>query len=999
MTRSHSSLRRTGLLVLASLPLLAAGCDNPACLFTECGAGSGTGGGIGTQPASVPSLGDTILTGAPKIVRSFPEGQTAHPESVVVIEFTESVTFASAAAAFEILPAGFGGVPGLPGGLPYTPSLIGNGRLLILAPLADLDESESYDVLLKEDETVSDLTGVEMARPVGDLVLSFSLMNPVGTTPQIMATFPAAGATGVSDITSIITVFDRKMDDTTVDSDSFSVTIDGIAPGVHPDASALFGPPETRQVYTWQSEVAGVPLSLGAGGAGMLRLSSPGFEILDDMGEALIASTINFSISPAAVPLSVIKSPASAPEDAIGEPNLLDVLPVLSVLLPADAVVGDSITLTLFGESPTTGDQIALARTVVVDADSSMIEFTAAELDLATGVGPLTGRFADGDIQVAASHAGVGFATVVQVLDLDPLINGLQGMYFDLTPPTFIGFGDDGMAMSVVSDMRDLIVTGKANEELRQVDVSVLSGPMGDNGVDPRVVASDSSGFFMAAPVTLGVVNPLDLPLNIEVLIYDRALNPASISTLATYNQIGASGPGVALPAATIDVEVFDATTLLPLPMAFVMSHEVNGAVTTSLEEGTTDAAGHIQLMASAANETVITVDVAGYDLFTFHDVPTDRLQVMLEPSLLGTAMTDVLVVSQGPFVNFSSDTRRLSDTRIPLGGDPLSSTSTCMTDPFMLVECDFDPITITPNRVGAQSFISADLLLTQGGWTAANFLRGFAFRAPSLPLFPAASEDVEISVANLLATSLPEDQAIAHTPALVDMNTVTGLGALVGDPLVSVEGRVPGMTGSLAVGAGVPYDQGGNIWDILSAYAGAADGIPGAMDLLGTLVSGGQIDGDLHLRVEFQDMAGNRTGVRPRFSLTAPTLIPPSIPALISPAPMGNTLGATYDIEFPNVILDAAAQPGLYKVTLTDVTGRRWVLWRPDELDASGNMSVHVPEIALEGGVPLMDGTITCQISGYAWRTMSSVRFLWTDIQREHDLYVHTAPVTYSQP
>ncbi|HIF24499.1 MAG TPA: hypothetical protein EYQ27_21995, partial [Gemmatimonadetes bacterium] len=95
--------------------------------------------------------------------------------------------------------------------------------------------------------------------------------------------------------------------------------------------------------------------------------------------------------------------------------------------------------------------------------------------------------------------------------------------------------------------------------------------------------------------------------------------------------------------------------------MAFVMSHEVNGAVTTSLEEGTTDAAGHIQLMASAANETVITVDVAGYDLFTFHDVPTDRLQVMLEPSLLGTAMTDVLVVSQGPFVNFSSDTRRLS--------------------------------------------------------------------------------------------------------------------------------------------------------------------------------------------------------------------------------------------------------------------------------------------------------------------------------------------------
>jgi len=1001
MTRFLPTFRRSGFLLLVALPLLTTGCDNPACLFTECGLTGGVGGGIGTQPAAVPSTGSWILAGAPEILRAVPRGDAAHPESVIAIEFSESLAAGSLAGAFEISRFDFGmsfPVPTQP------PVLVADGRMVLLVPLAPLMEGATYDIILVEGATVSDLTGVELTPPAGGLIESFTVADPAGTTPQILTSFPREGTTGASDITEVVVVFDRMIAAGTVDSDSFSVTVGGVPPAVNPDPGPVIsnGVVPVRQAYTWQSAVAGVPLSLGPGGSASLRLSGPGFEIMDDAGGSVISTTIDFSISPAGVPTAVMKNPASMPDDAIGEPNLLDLVPVISVILPADALAGDRIELTIFGDSIATGDPIALSRGQTVAADSSMIDFTATQLNLATGTGPLTGLFADGTLQIAVRHEGIGFVTPVRMFDADPLATGLQGVYFDVTPPTLTGFGPTGADVDVVSDLRDLVVTGVASEELRQVDVTVLSGPMGDNGVSPRVVASDSSGFFIAAPVALGAINPLVLPLNLDVLIYDRALNPAVTSTLATYTQIGVAGPGSVLPGGspTIDVEVFDATSLDPINMAFVMSHEVNGAVTTSLQEGNTDATGSIQLMASAANDTMITVDVSGYGLFTFHGVPTDRLQVMLEPSVLGTASTEATIVSQGPFIDFSTNTRRLGDTRIPLGVDPFFTGSNCTTDFIsQVVECEFNPGTVAPFRVGAQSFVAADLLLSQGAWTASAFLRGFGLRSPALPLLPAGSESPTLPILNALSLSLPEDQAIAHTPALVNMNTVTGLGALVGDPLVSVEGRVPGMQGSLVVGAGAPYDQGGNIWDILAAYAGVADGIPGAMDLLGSLVEDGQLDGDLHLRVEFEDMLGNRTGVRPRFSLTPPTLIPPSVQALLAPAPLGNSGGASYDIDFSNVILDGTAQPGIYKVTLTDVTSRRWTLWRLDRANATGDMRIHVPDIALEGGVPLANGTISCQISGYAWRTMTPVRFLWTDIQREHDLYVHAATVTYSQP
>jgi hypothetical protein len=37
--------------------------------------------------------------------------------------------------------------------------------------------------------------------------------------------------------------------------------------------------------------------------------------------------------------------------------------------------------------------------------------------------------------------------------------------------------------------------------------------------------------------------------------------------------------------------------------------------------------------------------------------------------------------------------------------------------------------------------------------------------------------------------------------------------------------------------------------------------------------------------------------------------------------------------------------------------------------------------------------------VSGWSWPTLNLARFLWTDIEREHDLFVHSTVQTFTLP
>jgi hypothetical protein len=223
----------------------------------------------------------------------------------------------------------------------------------------------------------------------------------------------------------------------------------------------------------------------------------------------------------------------------------------------------------------------------------------------------------------------------------------------------------------------------------------------------------------------------------------------------------------------------------------------------------------------------------------------------------------------------------------------------------------------------------------------------------------------------------------------------------LLSDPVITIEATSPGFHGTVAVGEGVAFpDTQVDAWLVRAAYPGNADGIqdfPG--DLLGTLVTQGTIDGDLFIGVEVEDTVGNRGGARPRFSLTTLTLTPPAPPVLPA-SPISPNPGEGFDLTFPDVFPDAISAPGngLYRVTLRDSTNRAWTLYLPDPRDAGGpNVVVHLPDLA--GLFPLASGNVDCTLSGWSWPTFDIAQFLWTDIERERDLSVHSAVQTFTLP
>ena len=97
-------------------------------------------------------------------------------------------------------------------------------------------------------------------------------------------------------------------------------------------------------------------------------------------------------------------------------------------------------------------------------------------------------------------------------------------------------------------------------------------------------------------------------------------------------------------------------------------------------------------------------------------------------------------------------------------------------------------------------------------------------------------------------------------------------------------------------------------------------------------------------------------------------------------------------------MIPDPAGLEGLYKVELIGAAVRRWTVWTPDS-PGSGTVSVHLPDIAAIGGQPLVGGTVVCRIAAFAWPTLDTDEFLWSDVDREHDLFSFSRPFSFDQP
>lgn len=1011
-TESRSSiprLRRASRLAqrsVVALSILAAtlalpGCDNPACVFgpTNCRdvvVGGGPGG-IGTASAVFPTDASWIAPSAPSVVRIAPAIFNAHSESPLIVEFDQSLDPASLSGAFEVLDT----ITFLPVPLADPPALIGDGRVVVIVPMAPLTwiPGQTYGLRFTSDQHISDVTGQAFDFGANQDLLEFGIAFTPPTEPRVLYTYPADGATLVSDLTELVVAFDRTMNASTFSNESFAVTVNGAAPMPNPNPSSLLLtggqiPIPVLQVWRWSSvDSNSIRQSLGGAADVQLRLSPTGHTLEGRTGGTLATTDISFDTATFRAPAGIRKAPTAPPVDAVGGPNLA-AGDVLEVTLADAALSGDTLDVFVIGGSPANAMLLkAEQRSVTLDAGAMVVTLTGAQLNLREANS--AARFRDGEIEFMARLRRGTASTVARRTDGNPAVPGFQRLVLDLTPPQLLGLGTSGSNLATyTSKLGGIVIVGRGDEEIRFARVSTS---VGDNhgGPDdrPATALSASRGLFVAAPVD-GVLDEVFDPaapaITYTVEAFDRALNPAPTLAVGTFTQVGAVGPGAALPGPNVNVRVFDADTGEPLSGVRVMSHEEVAGVVTSLTADTTTLTGAATVTSAVAGATLVTAQLAGYDSFTLHGVPTARLDIPLfrAGTTLATIQGDVI----SPLTSdFSNRTKAITDNRFPSVVSPLGPVMACGLNTLGQRACAYGPLPIRARRIGLTSFFATDTTVV-APFPAATFLRGLAFRFSEQTLAYAQNEtDVDLIVD-------PTEQVTANPTHSLDYAQVAmagHFGTLASAPILTVEGFGYGLEGAPTVGMGVSFVLTATEWLVLGATAN--DALPGG-DLADRRAIESGPNGDLlYLRAELIDTTGNRVGARPRFSNSGGDLTPIDLPRFLVPGPNGMTGGDDYNLQLADVVADGLGMAGLYRVTLTDLSGRRWHLWTFDPTGGT-TVSLSLPPVAALGGTPLMDGAQSARVSVWAWPGLDPTRFLWVDVERRHEVFAHTASVMFTQ-
>ncbi len=995
---------RPGLLVAAAvlagfLTTFLGGCDNPACVFGGDCSSSGQGGALGTLSASVPEDGQVVRAAVPTVLRMLPNGTDVDPKSPIVIVFSEAMSNATLNFAYELEQVGFGSLP-----LQAT-ALIGDGRVLVMFPITDLTLGGQYRVKYRTNATVGDRTGQAIVQPTDKIVGTFTVAEVAPELPSVVLVYPGDSETGLPATTEITAVFSRPMDVSTVTSSSFVVEVDGGAPPFPTDAQALniSGVATDTRVFRWRMfDGAGQRASLGTDRDVTLELSPATARIEDTEGNQLATSMRSFHTLPFSAPVSAAIT--SFPTDAIGIADVTGAADLAVQVDFDDAVAGDEIGVFVFGVQPEDVEApltIALFRAATIVDPPASFTFTAAELDLVRTTSPLSARVRDGTIGMAFRVKRGGLESPVTLLDVDPLSAGAQGPVLDTVAPTLTGIGSSGSSTALVSDARDVVLVGRASEELRSAYVTTM---LGDNeivpGELPPVVGSDpATGLFVAAPVRIGILQPSEQPLTYSLTVYDRALNSAG-TAMGTYTQRGAASSGLPRPFASVAVEVFDAATLAPIAGADVYTHEdIDGSV-FEVDADVTDADGRAVLDPALIGRTLVSVRRAGYDLFTFDGVPSDLVSIPLSPTVQAGATVGGLIATLDPTV--VTYTRTVGDTRFPRPGETLAPVGSCAFDGNQdRFECSFGPAPIHARELGAMTAMAVLPPSSALIWSAPLFLRNFGLRLPLADQAPGAVQATEVSMDRLDTAGIDEELLAIDVPAQI--LTTAAWPSQSGTPRIRVEGLVPGLRGPLAVGQGLAYAAGlpPATFAVRAAYPGIADPfVDGGTDQVGRLVQNGTLEPELYVRAEVVATGGARGIDRPRLSALDATLAPPD-PIVFGGAPIAlNLTGLAYDVAFPDVLLDADAQTGLHRLILTDKIGRRWIVWRTDEADAAGpDVVVHLPLASLGETLPLEPGDLTAQASSWSWTGFDSAQFLWVDVEREFERASHSAVTTLTVP
>lgn len=995
----------SGALLLAALGLgLVSSCDNPTCVFVDgcTGSNSGNGpGGLGNAGATFPAEGAFLAAGAPTLVAAAPQIQDLHPRSPVFLEFSESLSPEGLGDAFRIIDVVFQQeIPLSP------PALVGDGRVVVLVPATGYVPDRQYQLLYAEDAKVVDLNGEALSANQNEVLLDFAVVDAsLLPEPRLLYSYPPDLSTLQGDASEIVIGFDRRMETSTITADTFDVLVDGFPPAFDPAPESLqlgtsglgFG---LTQVWRWiPRDADGRAVPLGTDVRVQVKLAQGADELTSEEGDPLPPSETEFQTLGLSLAAEVQKFAGAGNPDTFSAADVFSGAPIVEVTLSEPAPSGVIAEAFLFGTSPE-NPQLLKATVATVDfpEGASALSLTPSELGMIDALGDA--EFADGDFECAIQLRRFGSPTGVRLFDGDPATNAAERPYFDTVAPILLGLGAVGADVSsFVGDLRDLAIVGRASEPVAFAFVD--AGASGTNGGSlaspPRTAFAgevDSSGeaLFVTAAVPLGAINPGSGGVNYDLSIFDRAGNSTTVPASGTYLQRGVIGPGADPTGGNVQVRVYDRRSLRGISDATVYSHSESGGAVAFVDSNTTSIIGQAQVQGAPAGDTVITVDAPGYDLFTFHGVPRNSLEVLLDVSSEPAAAVQGKVTSVFPTGNFSGAATKVADTRAPRLLR-LSDVSLCSPNSnATLFECNYGPVLIEGSTLGAISFLATQDDLPQFTFNPVTYLRGFGLSAPLLPVVSGETAlDVDIDAGDQLAFSAPSLQPFAISPHVLDISGLVNFGAPADVPSITAEAVGTGLAGPVVVGRANPYPLGGGgtTWTALGAASGLAN-VGGELDARGA------IDTDLLLRAAVKDVAGNEVSARPRLSTSANQLQPIDVPRLLSPSPGGTTGPGGFNLVVEDTLPDSIGGDGIAEVQLTSNTGRKWKLWTLDTSDASGDLLLSVPDLAAEGGAGLEPGILSAEVTLWGW-DFDRNEFLWSDIEREHERAGFAAAVTFT--
>lgn len=1013
----------------AALALLfgLAACDDPTCVFSPdgCFNPGETPGALGAF-ATLPPAGAVLRSGRPEVDAVAPSGANVAATAPLVVFFSESMAGPTLQDAFSLTRVTeFGPLP-----VPFSSVQLGEGQVWALVPIQPLGAGDLVELRYTPgDEPARDLTGEPLDVEENAVVLSFSVAVNAPVAPELIAAWPLDNSNLRPQAGEILAFFDRAMDASTFSAASFQVQVAGGPPpfAAVPTAvtigSGLFSIPD-RRLWRWQSlDGAGQPAPLGANLQVNVNLSPAGNELESEAGEALAAESFDFRTGFLTAPSGV--ELLSAPADAIGLVNLTmggpEELRLRLTLTSGQA--GDRLAIYLFGtELGLDPEFVAVRRQVNLSGTSPLTEF---EVDLAA-VGLLAdmGRpepvLADGDVFFGFALERGAEVTPTRLLDLSSALAGVQTPVLDTTVPVLEELAGQVLAdlptgdpLLFRTDLRRTALWGKASERLRAIEIDSTLASSADLA---PVQGSDASGRFLSCPLEIGILEPAQQDQQVSFRLYDRAFNASPELYVAQLRQLGGMGPEALAPGAqpqTIEVEVYDRDTLLPIAGARVVAHaeEADQSTYTLLGSAPTDAQGRAQLSSHAAPQinTLITVVAPSYDLITIHGPEVARLSIPLGRSLPQAAVVAGSLGADSSFAQLSlpQSDRAVHDARQFALAPRLADTDTCASLPSVGPACPFGPLPVRVQRPGAAIAFSGEFNLPLQSFSSGLFLTGFAAQIGTAALAPQGAQTLNLRIERLLSEpGVPVDELPISAPN----SSLSGLftqgldfGALVDDPLISgapdvvLDVEVAGLPGPLVVGLGQAFPVGPSDWLLRGAYPG------GLSDLI---AAQGSAADALHYGIELRQTGGALSGTRLTFAQIEDfggVVYAASVPAPLSPAQGALLPRSGFVVECENVLVDQAfalADPdavlgsGLYRARLVDAAGRSWDLYRSDLADGVlPGVPIAAPSLPPEAGPGLATGAAALLFETSAWAAYRPAGFLWSEFAGRRQFYGLSSP------